>query len=120
MEYMYKYFQIHDVSNRTQYIHKRDPNTAPYTDVQDARLIWLNEDFPKFINDIQTTSAGANMKGLTKETAEALIFTARSTYLCVKYLIHDLNFFYVLTRSFSSDAVEALFSNIRLRGITLE
>jgi hypothetical protein len=33
------------------------------------------------------------MKGLTKETAEALIFTARSTYLCVKYLIHDLNFF---------------------------
>jgi hypothetical protein len=116
MENMYKYFQIHDVSNRTQYIHKRDPNTAPYTDVHDARLIWLNEDFPKFINDIQTTSAGANMKGLTKETAEALIFTARSTYLCVKYLIHDLNFFYVLTRSFSSDAVEALFSNIRLRG----
>jgi hypothetical protein len=34
----------------------------------------------------------------------------------VKYLINDLNFFYVLTRSFSSDAVAALLSNIRLRG----
>jgi hypothetical protein len=40
---------------------------------------------------------------------------ASNMILCVKYLIHDLNFFYVLTRSFSSDAVEALFSNIRLR-----
>lgn len=56
------------------------------------------------------------MNGLSKETAEALIFTARSTYLCVKYLINDLKFFYVLTRSFKSDAVESLFGNVRLRG----
>jgi hypothetical protein len=53
---------------------------------------------------------------LSKETAEALIFTARSTSLCIKYLIGDLDFFYVLTRSFSSDPVESLFANVRLRG----
>ncbi|CAH1366015.1 unnamed protein product, partial [Tenebrio molitor] len=73
-----------------QHIHQRDVNTAPYTNIEDVRL--------------------------TKETAEALIFTAKSTYLCIKYLISDLIFFYVLTRNFSSDAVESIFSNVRLRG----
>jgi hypothetical protein len=36
--------------------------------------------------------------------------------MCIHYLISELNFFYVLTRNFSSDAVESIFSNVRLRG----
>jgi hypothetical protein len=115
LENMYKFFQLHDVSNRSQHFRQRDLNTAPYTDTYDARLLWLEQEFPGYIEDIQTTSKSMGMKGLTKETAEAFIFTAKSTSLCIKYLITDLNFYYVLTRSFSSDAIESLFANIRLR-----
>jgi hypothetical protein len=45
------------------------------------RLLWLNEEFPHYINDVPSTSAEAGIQGLTKETAEALIFTAKNTYL---------------------------------------
>jgi hypothetical protein len=116
MEYIFKFFQIHDVSNRTQHIHQRDINTAPYTNIKDPRLFWLKEEFPNYIKDIQDTSAALEIRGLTKETAEALTFTAKSTNMCIHYLISELNFFYVLTRNFSSDAVESIFSNVRLRG----
>lgn len=40
METMYKFFQVHDVSNRKQYIKCRDSNTAPYLDFNDERLLW--------------------------------------------------------------------------------
>jgi hypothetical protein len=116
METIYKFFQLHDVSNKTQHIHQRDTNTAPYNNINDARLSWLNGEFIQYINDIQSSSENLGIKGLSKETAEALIFTARSTSLCIKYLIGDLDFFYVLTRSFSSDPVKSLFANVRLRG----
>ena len=56
------------------------------------------------------------LPGLTKETAEAVLFTAKSTSACVKYLLQKRNFYYELTRSFSSDPIEAMFTNIRLRG----
>ena len=116
MKTMYKFFQLHDVSNRTQHIQKRDKDTEPYTNINDSRLCWLNEEFPLYIQNIQLTSERAGMAGLTKETAEALVFTSKSSYMCIRYLIEDLKFYYVLTRSFSSDAVETLFSNIRHRG----
>jgi hypothetical protein len=36
MENMYKFFQIHDVSNKAQHIHQRDANTAPYTNTENV------------------------------------------------------------------------------------
>ncbi|RZC42541.1 hypothetical protein BDFB_014446 [Asbolus verrucosus] len=72
MKNMYKFFQLHDVSNKTHHIHSLDINVAPYVEISD---------------------------GLTNETSEALIFTAESMY-----------------QAFSSDAGEAMFSHIRLRG----
>jgi hypothetical protein len=116
METIYKFFQLHDVSNKTQHIHQRDANTAPYNNINDARLSWLNGEFIQYINDIQSSSENLGIKGLSKETVEALIFTARSTSLCIKYLIGDLDFFYVFQRGFSSDPLESLFANVRLRG----
>jgi hypothetical protein len=35
---------------------------------------------------------------------------------CIRFLLQESGFYYVLTRSFSSDAVEATFSHVRLRG----
>ncbi|KAJ3659383.1 hypothetical protein Zmor_011073 [Zophobas morio] len=68
-----------------------------------------------YIKGIQERLQAMGMQGLTKETAEAFLFTSKSTHLCIKYLISELNFFYVLTRVFSSDAIESLFANVRLR-----
>ena len=36
--------------------------------------------------------------------------------MCIKFLLKDAGFYYVLPRCFSSDAVEATFSHIRLKG----
>jgi hypothetical protein len=36
--------------------------------------------------------------------------------MCIRFLLQESGFYYVLTRSFSSDAVEATFSHVRLRG----
>lgn len=52
-------------------------------------------------------------KFLTKETYFALHFTTKSTVSCIRYLLEELQFAYVLTRRFSSDGVKQLFGAIR-------
>ncbi|KAJ3651935.1 hypothetical protein Zmor_017939 [Zophobas morio] len=116
LENMYKFFQIHNVSSRTYYIRSRDSTVAPYADVSDQRLEWLNVTLPNYIDDVQSNSSRDRLSGLSGETAEALKFTAKSTCLCIKFLLKQVGFYYVLTRGFSSDAVEAMFSHVRLRG----
>jgi hypothetical protein len=116
IETLYNFFQIHNVSSRNYYIRSLNSAVAPYIDISDERLHWLNVTFPNYIEDIQNSSFSAGLQGLTKETAHALIFTSRSTFLCVKFLLQQSGFYYVLTRSFSSDAVEGMFSHVRLRG----
>jgi hypothetical protein len=64
---------------------------------------------------MQECSKNNNIKGLTKETAEALKFTAQSTAECIQLLLQDLGFYYILTRTFSSDAIESMFSDVRLK-----
>jgi hypothetical protein len=116
MEFMYTFFKIHDVSDKTQYFRKQEPISAPYVNINDERLIWLVETLPSYVNTLQELSKQSNMKGLTKETHEALIFTAKSTAQCIKYLLEESGFYFVLTRSFSSDAIESMFSSVRLQG----
>jgi hypothetical protein len=83
MEFMYTFFKIHDVSDKTQYFRKQEPISAPYVNINDERLIWLVETLPSYVNTLQELSKQSNMKGLTKETHEALIFTAESRYCSV-------------------------------------
>jgi hypothetical protein len=115
IETMYNFFQIHNVSNKNYYIRSLESAVAPYVDISDERLHWLNITFPNYIADIQNSSLLIGLQGLTNETAHALIFTARSTYLCIEFLLQQSGFYYVLTRSFSSDAVEGMFSHVRLK-----
>lgn len=116
LETINKFFSLHDVSDMTQHFKQLNKNYCPYTEINDERLLWLTDHFPKYIQDIQDSSKLNKIKGLTKETAHALIFTAQSTSECVKYLLQEQHFYYVLTRSFSSDAVESMFSHIRMGG----
>jgi hypothetical protein len=55
------------------------------------------------------------MRSLSKETAHAVKLTSYSTYRCVKYFLSQVGFFYVLARSFSSDAVEVTSFHVRLK-----
>lgn len=52
---------------------------------------------------------------LTKETYEAIVLTTMSTVQCIRYLLNS-GFHFVLTRKFSSDQIEILFSSIRRLG----
>jgi hypothetical protein len=36
--------------------------------------------------------------------------------MCIKVLLNEAGFYYVLPRSFSSDPIEGMFSHIRLKG----
>jgi hypothetical protein len=53
MQMMYRFFKIHDASDRQQHIHQLDPDSAPYKQITDERLNWLKTDFPKYIQDLQ-------------------------------------------------------------------
>lgn len=115
MKCMYKFFTVHDVSDKTQHLRQNNPDSMHFYAANEERLQWLKEDFCHYIEKIQIESKRASLQGLTKETAEALLFTANSTVQCVVHLL-DNGFFYVLTRRFSSDPVEALFSAVRMGG----
>jgi len=52
-------------------------------------------------------------KLFTAETYEALVLTTKSTVACIKYLLTEGAFNFVLTRRFSGDPVEALFGSLR-------
>jgi hypothetical protein len=64
---------------------------------------------------VQEASKAKKLKGLTKETYEATLFTAQSSHACVMYLLSS-GFLFVLTRTFSSDPIEATFSTFRSMG----
>lgn len=49
---------------------------------------------------------------LNAETFEALLMISKSTIACLKYLLES-GFYLVLTRNFTSDAIELLFSSLR-------
>jgi hypothetical protein len=116
LEFMHDFFKLHNVSDRTQDFKQLDPKCAPYINISDERLTWLTEILPNYIYDIQKDSKNKKSKGLTSETTQALVFTAQSTSECVKYLLHESNFYFLLTRAFSSDPVETMFSNVRMGG----
>ena len=87
MEMMYKFFQIHDVSDRVQHIRQRNEDCTPYVSVDDEKLRWMMYTFPQYVDSIQQSSAENHVPGLTNETAQALKFTCKSTAECIEYLL---------------------------------
>jgi hypothetical protein len=87
MENIYRFFQVHNVSNRTYYIRSLDNNVPPYADITDERFHWLDLTFRNYINDVQQSSTSAGIQGLSRETANALNLLQKNTCLCVKFLL---------------------------------
>ncbi|XP_023216072.1 uncharacterized protein LOC111618738 [Centruroides sculpturatus] len=113
MKIMRKWFELHDICNQTQYIYSRNQNKCPFYSLDDERLQWLQNDFLHYIEQIQ--SSLEKEKRFSDETYHALRFTTVSTVLCVRHLLQE-GFHYVLSRNFSSDDIEALFSHVRQLG----
>ena len=70
---IYTFFELHDVSDRTQQFKQQNYNCAPYFDINDTRLKWLAETFSNYIKGIQKSSKLQKLKGLSLETAHAQV-----------------------------------------------
>ncbi|KAM7309977.1 hypothetical protein ISCGN_006946 [Ixodes scapularis] len=111
MDSVYRWFILHDTSNCTQHIHQRYPDVRQYDHPDDPRLEWLEFSFPAYLEQIKSTASPSQF--LTTETYEALLLTTYSTVACVQHLLTKEEFGFVLTRKFSSDAIESLFGSLR-------
>ncbi|KAL1433292.1 hypothetical protein MTO96_012691 [Rhipicephalus appendiculatus] len=77
----------------------------------DERLIWLETSFLDYLGDLKSQWLAKNF--LTKETYEGLVMTTRSNVECIKYLLEEMSFHFVLTRKMSSDPIESFFGWLR-------
>ncbi|XP_042147329.1 uncharacterized protein LOC121836484 [Ixodes scapularis] len=111
MDSVYRWFILHGTSNCTQHIHQRYPDVRQYDHPDDPRLEWLEFSFPSYLEQIKSTASPSQF--LTTETYEALLLTTYSTVACVQHLPTKEEFGFVLTRKFSSDAIESLFGSLR-------
>ncbi|KAG8176027.1 hypothetical protein JTE90_024669 [Oedothorax gibbosus] len=112
MTNMKKWFEIHDVGNRTLGFHSKNANKEHFFSITGERLQWLETEFPSYMKDVEEESLQSGKYFLTPETYSALLLTSLSTTACVRYLLES-GFHYVLTRKLSSDPVESLFSAVR-------
>ncbi|KAH7986172.1 hypothetical protein HPB49_026095 [Dermacentor silvarum] len=113
MQNMYRWFVLHDTSNTTQHIHKKWADTRQFDGAEDARLEWLELTLPMHLDKLKKR-CGDKKEFFTKETYEALLLTTYSTGACIKYLLTEEKFLFVLTRKFNSDPIESLFGTLRM------
>ncbi|KAH6942939.1 hypothetical protein HPB50_012246 [Hyalomma asiaticum] len=111
MEVMHRWLVLMDVSNTQQHIHKNNPDTRQFSDPNDSRLEWLEETFLDYLKKLKDESHPDNF--LSKETYAALVLTTTSNVMCIRFLLTEKKFIFVLTRKFSSDPIEALFGFLR-------
>ena len=117
---------------------KRLPDKKPFYSIEDERLEWLDqfcEWLEKWKTEVvseldkipqvkskapaaerkaaQDKKKEIKLRGLTKETHDAMILTSRSTAACVKYLLKYKGFVFLLTRRMTSDEIEQMFGALR-------
>ena len=118
------FFDCTNVRNNEEWKKKSKDFLKPYTDVNDARFLWLTDTFLQYFSDwkqsIQqrpgqfTDNAKANMF-LSWQTYEGVKITVYSLIDAVKFLLnHDVQ--YVLTERFCQDPLENYFGRQRSMG----
>ncbi|KAK8768486.1 hypothetical protein V5799_015049, partial [Amblyomma americanum] len=111
MDTMHRWLMIMDVSNCTQHIHQNNADCKQFESTSDERLIWLETSFLDYLADLKSQCLAKNF--LTKETYEGLVMTTRSNVECIRYLLEEMCFHFVLTRKMSSDPIETFFGWLR-------
>lgn len=89
------FFDCLNARSFTEHITTRNPNVAPYENLSDPRLDWLNNDFLHYLrswksyteNYPETTVSDQEKMFLSQQTFEGLCITARSTVECTRYLL---------------------------------
>ena len=128
MKTIHRWISIHDISSSKEHMRKILPDKKPFYKADDERLTFLEVDIPLLLKtwdkEVKTLVDAIpakeikkrkeeKLKFLTKETYHAIIFTSQSTVECVRYLLQNIGFHFVLTRRFSSDNIEELFGALR-------
>ena len=112
---MRKWFNIHNVKNTTYYLRSRDDNLKHFFEVEDSRLHWLEKEFLNYLDMWKMSCQFPRKQFISTATYEAIVLTTMSTVHCIRYLLKS-GFHFVLTRKFSSDQIEILFSAVRRLG----
>jgi hypothetical protein len=90
---MNKFFDCLNTRNLYEGRNTRNPNLAPYTAIDDARLTWLIDDFLKYFDDWkvavenrpgQFSKSEKSAMMLSYQTLEGFQITAKSIVACVK------------------------------------
>lgn len=106
-----KWFTILNVKNTSYFFKSRNDNAQHFSSIDDERLIWLQNDFLSYL-EAWKANCSDKSQFLSKETYMAIKVTTESAVSCIKYLLEQ-GFQYVLTRKFTSDDIEILFSYVR-------
>jgi len=122
---MDSFFDIVNIRNTTEHIHKLKPNLEPISSPDDPRLSWLTNDFLGYFES--WLKSIENRPGKYDKTAKGKMFISLQTYQglkitvhsiveCVKFLLHNRICGYVLTERFSQDPLENYFGRQRSMG----
>ena len=120
------FFDIVNIRNKDEHIHKRKPNLKPIIySADDARLSWLTSDFlgyfENWLKSIEERPGNYDKTAKGKmfiswQTYESLKITVHSIVACVKFLLNNHICDYVLTERFCQDPLENYFGRQRSMG----
>lgn len=122
---MDSFFDIVNIRNTEEHIHKRKPNLMSISSPNDIRLSWLTGDFLKYFSDWKSsinsrpeklTAHDKERMFISRQTYECLKVTAHSIVECVRYLLCNGICDYVLTEKFCQDPLENYFGRQRAIG----
>lgn len=102
LEYMKKWWDIHNVKTKFNGIKKRKPNSEPFyraTYSNDERLRWLKS-FVVWLKEWNNHEMGKNAK-LTNDTYNALLQSTECTVEIINYIFETFNVDYILTGKFN-------------------
>ena len=120
---MNKWFDIMNTKHLTEARQKRNPDLEPFTNVNDVRLQWLQNEFltyfdgwERYVNNIPNLSKKERSQMLlSKQTLTGLRFTTLSIIDCIRFMLTKGAQF-VLTSHFNQDPLEQHFGHCRHKG----
>ena len=120
---MNKWFDIMNTKNLNEARQKRNPELEPFSDVNDVRLEWLENDFLAYFDEWERavnalphlSKKKKSQMLLSKQTLKGLRFTTRSIVECIRFMLHHGAQF-VLTSHFNQNPLEQHFGHCRHKG----
>lgn len=122
---MDSFFDILNIRNTSENIHKSKPLLAPIASTDDKRLVWLIDEFLEYFKKWQQsiekrpgdfTKAAKEKMFISRQAYKCLQITVHSVVECTKFLLQNDVCKYVLTEKFCQDPLENYFGRQRALG----